>query len=413
MGVSRHRGGTTTPPRPSHGPWRASIAAVTATTCGMLGAFLTSALAPLLRADADVTPAHLGVAVAVFFGVSGMVAPLGGRLADRVGSVRVMRMSLILAAGALAGVGLAVHGSVGLVVGLGVAGVSNGAIQPSANRYLSRLIPPQRQGLAFGVKQAAIPAAILLGGLSVPAAAYITGWRAVYLAGAVLAGTVALLIRRPSLPRQGPAEGAGRAVTTPLPRRSLLVLAAGWALASAGANALGAFFVLGAVHAGISTVHAGLMVVLGSLASITVRIGSGFLADGWTGNGFGVVAAMSAIGAAGVGLLTSGSPWAFVLATVIGYGIGWGWAGLFNYAVVRTDPAQPGKTTGVTQAGAGAGACAGPLAFGALVTHAGYPIAWLAAAATLLVASGVIMAGRTMLPRSAPPAAETVRISEA
>lgn len=411
---------TTGGPHPDTGAVRASIAAVSATTCGMLAPFLTSALAPLLRDDAIVTPARLGLAVAVYFAVSAVIAPLGGRLADRIGSVLVMRVSLVLAAVSLSVVAAAVRSWPGLTLALGLAGAANGAIQPSANRYLTRLIPPARQGLAFGIKQAAIPAAILLGGVGVPTAAYLTGWRGIYVAGAALAIAVALAIRRRSpAPHVARAPGAGtagdpavRAAPNPFPRHALLIFASGWALASAGANALGSFFVLGAVDAGFLTATAGLLAVLGSVSSIGVRIGVGFVADRWKGRGFGAVAAMSAVGAAGVGLLATGTTWAFVTAAVIGYGVGWGWAGLFNYAVVRSEPTRPGRTTGITQAGAGAGACAGPLAFGTLVSLTGYSLAWLAAGATLLAASGVIVVGRALLPASTLPTSGKVQASQ-
>ncbi|MGH3345087.1 MAG: MFS transporter, partial [Carbonactinosporaceae bacterium] len=189
-----------------------------ATTCGLLAVFVTSALAPQLHRDVGVSAVGLGVAVAVFFGAGTVAAPLCGRLADRVGSVRVMRLALALAAASLACVGLAVHGWVGLVVALGFAGAANGAIQPSANRYISRLTPERRQGLAFGIKQAAIPAAILLGGLSVPVAAYLTGWRAVYLGAAALAVAVALSIRVPPVARRSRSPGAPGATAGRLDR---------------------------------------------------------------------------------------------------------------------------------------------------------------------------------------------------
>ncbi|MGH3344469.1 MAG: hypothetical protein ACRDPK_16695, partial [Carbonactinosporaceae bacterium] len=174
---------------------------------------------------------------------------------------------------------------------------------------------------------------------------------------------------------------------------------AGWALASTGANALGAFFVLGAVHSGFSHVDAAMLAVAGSFTSMVVRIGVGFLADHWSGNGLGVVAVMNAVGGVGIALLATESAPAFALVTLTGYGIGWGWAGLFNYAVVRTHPAQPGRATGLTHAAASAGACAGPLAFGVLAAEAGYPLAWAVSGATLLLAVGLIMAGRRMLPQ--------------
>jgi len=379
---------------------RASLVAVLATTGGLLAVFVTSALAPQLERDVHVTEATLGAAVAVFFATGSVAAPFCGPLADRVGSVRMMRAALVLAALVLTGVAVAVHGATGLVVALAIGGLSNGAIQPSANRYVSRLAPLDRQGLAFGIKQAAIPAAILLSGLAVPAAVYVTDWRSIYLGAAVVTAAVAVTIRRPA---QGRRAAAVRATVAhePLPVGRLVVLAAGWGLASAGANALGAFFVLSAVHVGFSQVVAGLLAAAGSVVSIAVRIGAGSLADRSAGNGLGLVAGMCAVGSVGVGLLAGGSPWVYAAAPVLGYGLGWGWAGLLNYAVVRTHASRPGRASGLAQAGASAGACSGPLLFGVVATHTGYAAAWLTAGALLLLAVGFVLVGRRMLPAPA------------
>lgn len=365
----------------------------------MLAVFITSALAPQL-ADIGVTAARLGITVAVYFGLGSIIAPIGGRFADRIGSVRIMRAALVLAAACLVAVGLLVYGWVSLVIAVGICGIANGAIQPAANRYIGQLTPIERQGFAFGIKQAAIPTAILLGGISVPAAVHLTGWRTIYLVAAGIAIVVAIAIPAPP-PHRRRRRAASRDVAPELDRRPLLVLALGWAVASAGSNALGSFFVLGAVHAGFSPVNAALLAVGGATASIVVRVGVGFLADRWVGGGLGVVAVMSGAGAVSVALLATGTVPAFLLAVVVGYGVGWGWAGLANYAVVQVHPTQPGKATGITQAGAGAGACTGPLAFGAIASGVGFELAWVVAGAALLLAVGVILTGRTMLPARA------------
>lgn len=382
----------------------ASAVGIAVTTCGLLAVFVTSAMAPQLRTSLGVTPTHLGFAVALFFGASAITSPLGGRLADRMGSVRVMRGGLILAAACLLCVTLFVHGWVGLICVVGCAGVTNGTVQPAANRYISRLTAPHRQGLAFGIKQAAIPTAVLLGGLSVPAAVHVTGWRVVYLAGAVLAVCVAAAVPAPAA-----AFRAQRVKATPRPLHrsdlhALVVLAVGWALASAGANALGAFFVLGAVHTGFTPVTAALLAVAGSVASIAARVIAGFAADRSTGSGLGVVAAMSGIGAVGVALLATNTDAAFFAAILVGFGLGWGWAGVANYAVVRAYPELPGKATGITGAGGGTGACLGPLTFGLLVGALGYELSWVFAGLILLASVVFILLGRSLLPnRTATP----------
>src|SRR5690606_19508698 len=57
-----------------------------------------------------------------------------------------------------------------------------------------------RQGIAFGIKQSAIPLATLLGGIAVPAITLSVGWRWTYVAGATFAVLAAALVvsdRRP------------------------------------------------------------------------------------------------------------------------------------------------------------------------------------------------------------------------
>lgn len=377
----------------------ATAHSVLATTGGLVTAFVTSALAPQLRVDLGLTAARLGVVVAVFFASSSLTALLSGRVVDRVGSVRIMRAALLLAATCLSWIGIMVSDWVGLTAVLACAGVANGAIQPAANRYIGRLIPSQHQGVAFGIKQSAIPAAMLIAGLSVPVAAYVADWRTIYVATAIAVLIIAVTVRHP-LPTH-------RTATTPTPQpvsrkgrnssAALVVLAIGWGLASAGSNALGAFFVLAAVHSGYSAGTAGILAMAGALCSISARVGSGIFADRHVGSGLSVVAAMSAAGAVGIALLATNLPWAYVAATVLGYGLGSGWGGLFSYAIVTSHPGQPGRATGITQAGASAGSCLGPLGFGLVVTACGYPVAWLAAGVTLLAAVAAILAGRRML----------------
>ncbi|MDR7303710.1 MFS transporter [Haloactinomyces albus] len=399
--------GTGTDPRTRTGAGLSGAAtqAVLATSGGLVAAFVTSALAPQLRGDLGLTAARLGVVVAVFFATSSLTAPLSGRLVDRMGSVRVMRAALLLAAACLSWIGFAVHDWGGLATVLACAGVANGAIQPAANRYIGRLIPPHHQGTAFGIKQSAIPAAMLIGGLAVPVAAYVADWRTVYVATAAAVGITAAAVRRPP-----PAQRAATISAPPPPSRksagssaALIVLAIGWGLASAGSNALGSFFVLTAVQAGYSAATAGILAMAGALCSITARVVAGILADRQSGSGLSIVAAMSAAGAVGIALLATNQLWAYVAAILLGYGLGSGWGGLFSYAIVTSYPKRPGHATGITQAGASAGSCLGPLGFGLVAATGGYPAAWLATGGTLLAAVAMVLVGRRMLRSAEAP----------
>ena len=54
------------------------------------------------------------------------------------------------------------------------------------------------------------------------------------------------------------------------------------------------------------------------------------------------------------------------VGVVLGFGLGWAWPGLMNFAVVRLHPQAPAAATSITQTGVYAGGCLGPLALGAL-----------------------------------------------
>lgn len=375
------------------------LAAISATTVGQLPVFLAGALAVQIGQDLALPASILGVAVAAFFGASAMCSASLGRLSDRLGGTTMMRLGIVPAVASAAWIGLGMHHWGGLVVGLVVAGVANGAIQPAANRHLARTIGNGRQGFAFGVKQAAIPASTLLSGVAVPAVGATVGWRWAFIGASVLAVVVGLLIPRPD--RAAVARRAAEAQRpredVPFARAALITLAVGAGAGSAAANAMGAFFVLSAVQLGVTDSHAGLVAAAGSVVSILVRLSIGFRADRRDAGHLRLVSGLCALGSVGVLLLVFGQSQLLVLAAIIGYGAGWGWAGLFNYAVVRTHAAAPGRASGLTQVGASTGACIGPLGFGIISSQFGYPPAWLCTVALMLAAATIIQFGRRAL----------------
>jgi len=108
---------------------------------------------------------------------------------------------------------------------------------------------------------------------------------------------------------------------------------------------------------------------------------------------------MLIVGTAGFVLLATGRSWPFVLGTMLAFGAGWGWHGLFNFAGVKYNPNVPAAATGITQTGAAAGSAAGPFLFGVIVESTSYGTAWLSAGAAALVAVAAIFAGRWVLIR--------------
>lgn len=386
-------------PESSRAGLTAMVTAIASTTVGQLPVFLTGSLAPQIGRDLAFSASSLGLSVAAFFASSALCSATLGRLSDRVGGRTMMRLGVLPAILSSLGIGLLVHGPAQLTGALVLAGLANGAIQPAANRYLVRTVGQQRQGFAFGVKQAAIPAATLLAGLAVPALGSTIGWRAGFVALAILATCIGLLIpwRGPASVRRSRVTHSARLPRPPFARKALFTLAVGLGVGSAAVNALGSFFVSSAVHIGVSDSAAGLAAAAGSVASILTRLTIGFRADRQQAGHLRLVAGLSAFGSLGVMLLALQASWLLVPAALIGYGAGWGWAGLFNFAVVRTHPAVPGRASGIIQTGGSAGACLGPLAFALVVEHSGYRAAWLGAGVLLLIAAVIILVGRREL----------------
>ncbi|WP_298403976.1 MFS transporter [Ferrimicrobium sp.] len=368
-----------------------SIAATTVTT---LPVFLTGALAVVIRQHLGLSSTQLGLLVAGFFLAAVPASLIIAPRVAAIGAERIMRVAGLATSLALLSIAAFGHSFFVILGALLVAGAANGSMQPAMNLYLANRVRLARQGFAFGVKQAAIPVSTLLAGVSVPLVALAFGWRYAYLGAAILAlGVTALL------PRSDPAlRAAGeRPPRTTVVLKPLIFLAVGIGLGAGAANGLGAFFISSTASIGVSLGTAGYLASVGSLASLITRIASGYFADRRNGNHFVVVTIMLSIGAVGYILLSLGQRPLVVLAAVLAYAAGWGWNGLFNFAVAWTHPKAPGHATGITQAGAFAGSVFGPLAFGIVVDHLGYADAWRFAALLAVAAAVAVMIGRSLL----------------
>ena len=386
------------PEQPEKLNLRPILLAVAVATIGVLPSFLTGGLAVQIRGEIGFGAGALGLAVAVFFVVSSLSSAFAGRVVERIGSHTAMRVSSLVGVLSLLAVAVLAGSWWGLVACLVLGGMGNAIAQPATNLMLAREVPGGRQGLAFGVKQAAIPVATLLAGLAVPVLAVTVGWRWAFAGGALLALVISLLVPREYDGASASRVKESRAGDAPL--AALILLAVGIGLGSTAATPLGAFVVESAVSTGVGVGVAGLLLALGSGVGIAVRVVAGHLADGMTGGRLRLVAGMLVVGTAGFAMLASGSPGLLVVGVVLAFGAGWGWPGLFNFAIVKSNPKAPAAATGITQTGASGGAALGPLLFGYAVEATSYGTAWLGAAVVALLAAAAILAGRRMLVRS-------------
>jgi MFS family permease len=375
------------------GAVRAAVGAVTVTTVSVLPVFLTGALAVQISAELGFDPAGLGLVVALYFGVSALCSLPVGRLVERWGGTVTSRLAVLGVAVVMLLLAWQAGSYASLVVILLCSAWCNVMGQLASNLTLARSVPAQRLGLSFGVKQAAIPLSTLLAGAAVPAVALTVGWRWAYVLAAGLALLALLGIPRGGEPHVRTARPApGERATL-----ALAVLGCGSGLGAAAANALGIFLVAAAVERGIAPGTAGLVLTGGSVVGLVARLLHGWLADRRSGGHVAFVAGSMALGAIGLGLLALPGTVALVVGVVLGFGLGWSWPGLMQFAVVRLNPSAPAAASSIVQTGVYAGGLGGPIAFGFVAAHSSFTAAWTMAAAAMVAAALLVVLGRRLL----------------
>ncbi|MDA8277103.1 MAG: MFS transporter [Actinomycetota bacterium] len=373
------------------------VVSISSTTSTVFPVFITGAVAVQLRQSLHFSIALVGVAVAIFFGTAAATSLFAGSLAENQGGAKVMRIATFASAIAMGLIAFLAHSFFELAILLAFAGVANGTNQPANNLFVINAVKTNRRGFALGVKQAAIPVATLLAGVAVPSVALTIGWRYVYLFAAIIALIVSMVIPGDpdSLKVKVQRRRDGEKVEIAL--APVVTLAIAMALGAGTSNALGAYMVENAVHQHYAPGTAGLIGALGSLVSLVVRLSVGYRADKRDGKHLIVVASMIGMGAIGYLFFATSIKWLVVPAAIIGYGFGWGWNGLFNFAVVVNHKGAEGRATGITQSGAFIGSVAGPIVFGYFVVHFGFRPSWILLMAVAALSTGLMLFGRYLI----------------
>ncbi|WP_439595371.1 MFS transporter [Falsiroseomonas sp.] len=162
-------------------------------TFAALGRNLPSIIAPAILEDLRLDAAWLGVYVGI-----GALASLGfqlgcGSFIIRHGALRVSQVALLMLAAGLVAACIGPLGFFALsaVIGAGGAAVST----PASSHLLGRYSPPRYAPLVFSIKQTAVPAGLLLGGLLGPLLTGWWGWRGAMLASAAACLVLAALLQ--------------------------------------------------------------------------------------------------------------------------------------------------------------------------------------------------------------------------
>lgn len=374
--------------------WQAGTAIIAA-VFGSMPAFLTGAMAVLVRRELQFGESGLGLAVSAFFGTAAVLSVPAGRMVERIGGYRGMLLGGAGTAFCMVAIGAFAH-TWGQLVGLLVLGGASLAVtQPASNLALAQAVRFGRQGLAFGAKQSAVPAATLAAGAALPLVGLALGWRVGFVG---MAGLTLLLVLALTLRPFAPARRTSPAPHGDAAPRRLALLAVGAGFGMAAGNSLGSFYVEFAVAARTPVATAGGLLVVGSLLCIVARLTWGWLADRRDGNNLPFMMVLMTMGAGAY--LALGAVRSFplmVAATLLAFATAWGWPGLMLYTTVRLSRSAPASATAIVLSGAFVGGTLGPVSFGFLVERGSYTVAWSAAAAYLLLAAGALWVARRAL----------------
>jgi len=186
--------------------------------------FVVGPLLLTIAADFGVSLASAAAVASLYFLLYGLSQPVWGLCSDRFGRVRTMRTTLAAAFvfGTLSALSPTLEA---LVVLRALTGACIAAAVPSALVYVGDVVPfVRRQGVLTDLNAASalgITSAIGLGGVLAATA----GWRVAFLLPALLAGGLAVVLRRlPEPPRAAEHQGGlGVALRSTWGRRVLLL----------------------------------------------------------------------------------------------------------------------------------------------------------------------------------------------
>jgi predicted MFS family arabinose efflux permease len=226
----------------------------------------------LIASGLDVTLGRMGMALA-FAELAGLLSPLTGRLADRLGQRTAM-------AGGLASVALgatlaaSAQHVVWLALALVVLSQSKVLFDLGLTSWIAEQVPYERRGRIVGLTETSWAGGLLIGVSSMGLVTAATNWRVGYLTGATAALVMAAVVYRRVTPLPSRHERPERAATGKIPRWGFAAVVSVMCLMGASQALFVTFgswledtFGLGAVGLAAITVALGLGELFASLTS--------------------------------------------------------------------------------------------------------------------------------------------------
>jgi len=379
------------------------------TATGSLPILVLGTYAVQLSATYRLDSADLGLFISLFFGMGALASFFAGRWARSEDWLGVVMLAGALSLFVVVSLAWTFFGDSkwALSVLMVIGGLAFALAAPTATRAILSSVPPGRGGLWFGVKQAGVPLAAVICGLSLWFLADSLGWRigiTSCCALIVLNLLVSQVLRRhgimpwsrskdvsvnPMLVETKPVQNTpasssklgpepqAHAPLLPRQRASLFLTAVAVMCACVMVSASQSFFVVSAQSSGVSLGTAGALLATGSLIGVALRILFGMWADQKGLRELRLVSILLLGGVIGVFLLALPGVAAVYFGGALMFAFGWGWQGLFHLGLVRAAPSDPTVATGIGMTGAALGMTLGAPIFGIVTSERGFAQAWM------------------------------------
>ena len=370
---------------------------VTAITMGVAtfsqGAF--GVLAIDLIGEFDLDRWQIGILLTANGFTGALLSPLFGRLTDRMGSVKSVIFTLLLAMATMTLIAVAPTYAV-LFAAAMLSGLPNGWANPATNALIVDNVVAGARGVITGIKQSGVQMGSFLGGLLLPGIASIANWRLAFAAFLVFpAAGLAGMWRRPEVVRSH-FNGAGPKLPVPTAVRWIAVYGT---LIGLGVSATTTFLPLFAEESeGWTTAQAGLLIAGVGLVGVAARITWGSASERWLGHGRTLrLLAFQSATAAGLLALASADlapSWTLIPAALLLGAGGVAWNAVGMLAVMDySAPELVGRGTGAVMLGFLTGIGVGPPLMGLSVDRLGeYTPGWIVI--VFLFLAGAVVAGR-------------------
>ena len=334
-------------------------------------------MAPVAAKALEVSPALVGVYVAITYAGAMFASLTSGTTVSRLGPIRVSQLGLILCA-----IGLCLCAVPWLpAIGLGalLIGLGYGPITPASSQILARTTQPSQMALVFSIKQTGVPVGAMMAGAIVPSLMLGIDWQWSLVVVAVACVVSAALSQplREAMDdlRQASLTFQMSTLTTPLRmvlgHRALSTMAACSFMFSMVQMSLTTYLVT-YLHDDLDygMVSAGLLLSVTQMGGIGGRIAWGLVADRWLGaqKTLALLAILMASSALATALLLPTLPLWGIWSVLLVFGASAiGWNGVYLAEVARQAPeGKASVATGGTLTFTFLGVVIGPPLFGAL-----------------------------------------------